>query len=253
VTTEHYESHDMVDQYLLFHYGNAEDILPYDFGPVDALEFHRRCVDLLAGTADISMPGHGLDLGCAVGRATFELARHCEKVIGIDYSASFIAAAEQLKKYGTKPIFRVDEGDHGLPVDIAVPPDIDRTRTDFQQGDAGALPDHIGPFDVALLANLIDRLPDPRRCLNDMGRLLVSGGTLMICSPYTWLEEFTPRNQWLSAYTNDGEPLATIDALKSELGSAFKLIATHDVPFLIREHARKYQWSVSQATIWRRK
>jgi hypothetical protein len=26
-----------------------------------------------------------------------------------------------------------------------------------------------------------------------------------------------------------------------------------DLPFLIREHARKFQWSVAEATIWRRK
>ena len=33
----------------------------------------------------------------------------------------------------------------------------------------------------------------------------------------------------------------------------FDFIAAKDLPFLIREHARKYQWSVAQATIWRRK
>jgi hypothetical protein len=28
---------------------------------------------------------------------------------------------------------------------------------------------------------------------------------------------------------------------------------TKDLPFLIREHARKFQWSVAQATLWERK
>jgi hypothetical protein len=26
-----------------------------------------------------------------------------------------------------------------------------------------------------------------------------------------------------------------------------------DLPFLIREHARKFQWSVALATVWRRR
>ena len=34
---------------------------------------------------------------------------------------------------------------------------------------------------------------------------------------------------------------------------AFDLIAVKDLPFLIREHARKFQWSVAEATIWRRR
>jgi hypothetical protein len=30
-------------------------------------------------------------------------------------------------------------------------------------------------------------------------------------------------------------------------------VGVKDLPFLIREHARKFQLSVAQATIWRRK
>ena len=39
-----YESDDLVDQYLLFHYGTADDQLPYPFGPRDALFYPIRCV-----------------------------------------------------------------------------------------------------------------------------------------------------------------------------------------------------------------
>jgi hypothetical protein len=30
------------------------------------------------------------------------------------------------------------------------------------------------------------------------------------------------------------------------------LESIRDLPFLLREHARKYQWSVAQASLWRR-
>jgi hypothetical protein len=32
----------------------------------------------------------------------------------------------------------------------------------------------------------------------------------------------------------------------------FTLVDVRDLPFLIREHARKFQFSVAQASIWRR-
>jgi 2-polyprenyl-3-methyl-5-hydroxy-6-metoxy-1,4-benzoquinol methylase len=39
-----------------------------------------------------------LDIGCAVGRTSFELSKAFDAVIGIDYSHSFIGAAQQLAK-----------------------------------------------------------------------------------------------------------------------------------------------------------
>ena len=37
-----------------------------------------------------------LDVGCAVGRTTFELTRWFDKVVGFDYSARFIQVASML-------------------------------------------------------------------------------------------------------------------------------------------------------------
>ena len=41
-------------------------------------------------------------------------------------------------------------------------------------------------------------------------------------------------------------------ALTEELSESFKLIHEEDMPFLIREHVRKYQWGCSHATVWKR-
>jgi 2-polyprenyl-3-methyl-5-hydroxy-6-metoxy-1,4-benzoquinol methylase len=38
-----------------------------------------------------------LDLGCAVGRTSFELTRIFDRVIAIDYSAKFIEVANDLQ------------------------------------------------------------------------------------------------------------------------------------------------------------
>ena len=50
-----------------------------------------------------------------------------------------------------------------------------------------------------------------------------------------------------------GEPIGTLASLKELLAPKFLFRGTKDLPFLIREHARKFQWSVSQASLWRRR
>jgi hypothetical protein len=39
-----YESDKLLAEYLLFHYGTAEEALPYSFGPHSALHYAIRCV-----------------------------------------------------------------------------------------------------------------------------------------------------------------------------------------------------------------
>ena len=46
------------------------------------------------------MPSIALDIGCAVGRSSFELAKRFDRVVGIDFSHGFINACNQLKTYG---------------------------------------------------------------------------------------------------------------------------------------------------------
>jgi len=45
----------------------------------------------------------------------------------------------------------------------------------------------------------------------------------------------------------------TLDTLRELLAPAFTLEKRVDLPFLIREHARKFQASVAEGTLWRRK
>lgn len=37
-----------------------------------------------------------LDVGCAVGRSSFEMARACHEVVGVDFSQKFVDAAVAL-------------------------------------------------------------------------------------------------------------------------------------------------------------
>jgi len=242
-----YETDALVDQYLLFHYGEGEDQLPYPFGPHDALFYPVRCVTEfvpLAGRVD-----RALDLGCAVGRSAFELTRTAQKVIGIDLSQRFISAAQEIQQSGEIQFRRHEEGNAYTSISRRLDPAIDRSRCQFEVGDALRLRSDLGTFDFILAANLIDRVHSPKELLAILRRLLNPGGHLLIASPYTWLSEFTPTQQWLGAIQTWSET-TTLRAIRENLGNKFELVSSKDLPFLIREHARKYQWSVAQASLW---
>lgn len=240
-----YESDKVLAEYLLFHYGADEEILPpgrtWPHGMPDSLNFPLRTVAHFT-------PGHarrGLDIGCAVGRSTFEMARSCDEVIGIDFSHTFVRAAEALRKGETVAYQRVDEASLRTPLAARMPCDIPAERVRFQQGDAMHLPAELGAFNRVHAANLLCRLPEPQLFLERLPALIEPGGELVLATPCTWLEDFTPHENW--------PPGTTFDWLKSSLEPDFQLLRSSEEPFLIRETARKFQWTFSQVSVWRRR
>ena len=41
--------------------------------------------------------------------------------------------------------------------------------------------------------------------------------------------------------------------VEAALAATFELVSQQDVPFLLREHERKYQFGCSDGTVWRRR
>jgi putative 4-mercaptohistidine N1-methyltranferase len=184
-----------------------------------------------------------LDLGCAVGRASFELARNVLEVIGIDFSKAFIAAAKKLAATGTYSFRLKEEGPLTRPVRASAPPSKIRKRVRFQTGDALRLPE-LGRFDLVLAANLLDRVNDPKKLLQKvLPGLVRPGGLLLLTSPYTWSKEFTPQARWLKN---------SFPTLCKLLSPHFLLLRRQDLPFLLREHRRKFQLTFADATLWLR-
>ncbi len=244
-----YETENLLNQYLLFHYGEAEEQLPWESGPRSGLGFPERCVGQGLDPGRLSGKGRALEVGCAVGRATFELARSFKEVIGVDFSASFVAAARTLSERGFLDYSIVETGTITRPA-VARRPEGALGSVSFEQGDAQELRQDIGSFDCVLAANLLCRLGWPERFLERLPDLVNPGGQLILTTPNTWLESFTAKKFWLGATPESGEPL---EAIRGHLEQAFDLDEVWDMPFLIREHRRKYQWSVAQASRWIRK
>ncbi|GFR46879.1 hypothetical protein Agub_g8520 [Astrephomene gubernaculifera] len=254
-----YETKKAVDEYLQFHFAAPEDLLPYSNGPKDALMFtarlaqlcERHCAALQDFTGEREEPV-AVDVGCAVGGASFELARAFPHVLGIDYSKHFVEAAEHMKRRGVCEYEAVVEGEVRQRCLAAVPADIDRSRVRFMLGDACALPDSLAQVDCVLAANLLCRLPDPRVFLERCRSLIKPGGVLVLVSPYSWLKSWTEQEKWLGGFYQDGKPVRGSETITAILSPDFELVAQQDVPFLIREHARKFQWGCSHAMVWKR-
>lgn len=242
-----YETDQLVSEYAEFHYGDEYFGVP---------NFPRALAELAIAAMGERPAGKALDLGCAAGRASFELARHFSQVTGIDFSTHFIRLGVQLAETGRLRYTLVEEGElvsykerslaelglGGLA-----------GKVEFFQGDACNLKPVFSGYDLILAANLIDRLYSPARFLETVHERLNPGGLLLIASPYTWLAEHTKREEWIGGFKKDGENFTTFDGLKSILGEHFRLLGEPvSVPFVIRETRRKFQHTLSEVSVWER-
>ena len=256
-----YETDQLVTQYLDFHYFDAAS------GGHDAAagsasrtilgvpNFPAACVEATMPHVPMDRRQRCLDIGCSVGRSAFEFARFFAHVDAVDFSARFIQSGVRLQ-HGDEVLYEIPtEGE--LTTGRAI--SLDRLgltkagkRVLFMQGDACNLKANYTDYDLVFAGNLIDRLYDPSLFLDDIGARVRPGGLLVITSPYTWLEEYTQKSKWVGGRREHGEPLSTLAGLTRSLAGSFSLIHRQNVPFVIRETARKHQHSIAEMTVWQR-
>ena len=237
-----YESTEMLNKYLLMHFGSDQEIWGNStIKPAkEIVNLPLKCAKLLkeyAANFDLA-----LDLGCAVGRSSFEMARDFKKVIGIDYSYEFIKSANKLKKFQEVTFQRKDSGDQITELVAKITPEIDCNRLHFEQGDACNLTKDLQDFDAVLMSNLLCRLQNPRSCLEHVKNIIKPNGILLMTTPFSWLTEYTPKSNWLNG----------IEDIKKILDN-FDLIHQEELPFIIRDHQRRFEFIVTLATIWKKR
>ena len=242
-----YETSGLVDQYLDFHFG------PEALG---VRNFPVACIEAITGAISLKRNDRCLDVGCAVGRSSFELARHFDQVDAIDYSAGFITAAQTVQQQGCLTYHVPTEGALTCQREAAlqaINASEIASRVHFQTGDACSLPASLTDYELVFAGNLIDRLYEPKQFLSSMAERIRPGGWLAITSPYTWLIDYTPQENWLGGYAAaDGSPVNTFRGLEMTLAMQFTLADRRDIPFVIRETARKHQHTLADLTLWQR-
>ena len=272
-----YETDESLGMYLGLHYPSSgitegvPPILPHNQSPVHGTHFPQRVANLLTSLNPKRTTDRALDMGCSVGGSSFELAKTFGHVDAFDFSQNFIHAAKSMQA-GEKMDFKVPiEAELFETVEANLEPGITpeiAEKVNFFVGDAcrieeldpvkGDNGDSIAKgkaYDGVIMSNLLCRLPDPAACLNGLSSIVNPEGIVVMVTPFSWLTEFTPRGKWLGGFLDPvtNEEIRSKDELQSIMeGNGFSKIHEEQMPLVIREHARKYQYIVSEATAWKK-
>ncbi len=239
-----YESDELVSQYCEFQYGDEH------FG---VKNFAIECAKI-ASKFTINKT-KALDLGCATGRASFELAKTFDEVEGIDFSVRFVQVGTKLRDDGFVAFHSKEEGELVINKKVTIEElgyENLKNKVSFWQGDACNLKPNFNYYDLVMATNLIDRLYNPKLFLDTIDERLSRDGILILTSPYTWQECSTKKKFWLGGYKDENEnDVKTIDTLKELLSEKFELLHIQDLPFVIKESTRKYQHTISEVSVWK--
>lgn len=250
-----YETDSVLNEYLTLHFGPGNVQMPFSFISKELTQFPQRCAELVTKwTERLGInPERALDVGCAVGGSSFKLAETFEHVTAVDLSQSFIETAKKLQNDGNLTYSCRTEGEKNLELRA----EIDKasaSKIEFRRADACSLPPEFVDFDAVLMANLLCRLPSPMSCLSRMSGhrgVVRRGGILVLTTPFTWMESFTPRELWFGGQKDSDK--SSEEVLIERMEGDFELLEKFDMPLLIREHNRKFQLISALASVWRRR
>jgi SAM-dependent methyltransferase len=112
-----------------------------------------------------------LDLGCGAGRHAFECYRRGARVVALDHSASDVADVAHMLAAMREAGETVGGGSA-----VAV------------RADAHRLPFPDGAFDIVIVSEVLEHIPDDHHAIAEANRVLRPGGTLAVTVPRWWPE-----------------------------------------------------------------
>jgi uncharacterized protein YbaR (Trm112 family)/SAM-dependent methyltransferase len=232
-----YETPPVVSSYLWSHYG---DLL----GEEMASDAYRKWADLMD-----PHPGLCLDVGCAVGRFTFEMSRKCDLAVGLDNSRAFIRTARVLMQDKRVDFPLKVEGHIQRPVQWVLPEDWPTEKAEFIVADAQALPFAAHTVASSASLNLVDKVPQPLRTLMEMNRVsLLKGAQFLFSDPFSWSEEAAEEKEWLGGQRSGPFSGRALDHIQELLkGQGGRLLPPWSVEkygqiwWTIRTHANHYE------------
>lgn len=230
--------------YAWDHYG---DLDPQEIGPIRPGSV-RSVLDRGLELAGTLPEGPILDLGCAVGRTTFELAaRTGRPVVGVDLGYAMLRLASQALREGR---VRYPRRRVGLVYDrrdfaVRFPGMQD---VDFWACDALSLPFPSGTFAAVVGLNVLDCVQSPHDLLAALPRLLADQGKAILSTPYDWSPAATPVEAWLGGHSQRGETagasepvlraLLTADAHPASIEGVRIVAEESAIPWRVRLHER---------------
>lgn len=213
--------------YTFDHYGDLDPAEPRDSPvlPGSVLELLKRGFSHI----DERVEGPAIDLGCAVGRTSFELAKSVDDLIlGVDLNFAMLRTAAAILHQGrvTYPRRRV-----GIVFDKREFPVVleGSSKVDFWACDATSLPFADESFSLAASLNVIDCVQSPYDHLKELGRILKPKGGALVSAPYDWNVNATPVEAWLGGHSQRSESQGASEVMLRSL------LAGGEHPYAIQE------------------
>ncbi len=193
-----------------------------------------------------------LDLGCAVGRTTVELAaRFARPTLGIDLDIAMLRRARRIRDSGivSYPRRRIglayDRRTFGIAERFAGRASND---VDYWCCDATALPFAADRGALLTSLNLLDCVASPLTALQETVRALAPGGVAVLATPFDWSPAATPMEGWIGGHSQRAAHRGAGDTLlrqvltseaDSALGGGVRLLAERPaLPWQVRLHER---------------
>jgi len=213
--------------YTFDHYGDLDPAEPKDSPvlPGSVLELLKRGFSHI----DERVEGPVIDLGCAVGRTSFELAKTVDDLIlGVDLNFAMLRTAAAILHQGrvSYPKRRV-----GIAFDKREFPATfeGASKVDFWACDGTSLPFADESFSLVASLNVIDCVQSPYDHLKELGRILKPNGGALFSAPYDWNVNATPVEAWLGGHSQRSENQGASEIMLRSL------LAGGEHPYAIQE------------------
>jgi SAM-dependent methyltransferase/uncharacterized protein YbaR (Trm112 family) len=237
----HQEDHRALNLYLDAHYGRPSPPGPLPWMAELQDRYWATVNGMIAGEEPID--GTALDLGCAVGRFTFELARVSDLAVGLDIQFPFVRQAVRIQREGRCTVDRQIGGQWGHAATLTAEP---ADNVLFLVADALDPPFCAEAWDRVAALNLLDNVAYPTVLLGQMDALLKPGGDMLLASPYEWQAGFTEPQEWLvdpEMTSADVVRAILTDRWRLKLGLNHRIIdEVAELPWVLRRH--DHHWAV---------
>lgn len=199
-----------------------------------------------------------LELGCGVGRTSFELAKVFAEVTGVDPTARTIRIGVEMVDKGYTQWQIPAEGEivdfeqvHLSDLGL----EAQRANVQFLQADLANMKPIFSGYDLIVISGLLEKSYDPAAFLGSVHERLNAGGLLVIASSCHWDTQHTAREKWLGGFKDrTGENQTTLAGIGIALGAHFEqLDAPQDIDRCLRTDARTYLAQRMQVSFWRKR
>ncbi len=171
-----------------------------------------ECLDAGMSLIEGNLLAPAIDIGCAVGRSTFEISSHCNGLaLGIDLNFSLLRLAQNLL---TKDLVKFPIKKTGVVYNyVEYPVYFDnKENVDFWACDGVALPFNDASFGFACALNVIDAVNTPRMLLRSIEDALKTSGCMVLATPYDWTPP-VPVQNWIGGHSQHGPDKGSSEAI----------------------------------------